>query len=166
MKKILLVAVVFAFAGGCRGDGLLSPNVLTYSGTSRVAPVADRLDHPLAVQATVVITNTNDRPITFNYERSVCFGFQLHAFATSDMSGAPVWNSNQPGQACALLGYLPSPLQPGESVQLGIYGLVQDILGADRANGTYYFDVVLPVGGGEVRSSTVHIPAGSVFLAR
>ncbi len=166
MKKILLVAVAVVVAGGCRGDGLLSPNVLTYSATSRVVTVPDRTDNPLGVESTILITNNNDRPITFNYSRSVCFGFELHAFVTSDMSGAPVWNSYQPGLTCSLEGYLPSPLQPGESVELVIYGLVQDILGANRPNGTYYFDVALPVGGGEVRNSTVHIPAGSLFLAK
>jgi hypothetical protein len=166
MKKILLVAVAVVVAGGCRGDGLLSPNVLTYSAESQVVPNFYNTPANPSVETTVHITNNTDNTITFNYSRGNCGGFELHAFVTADRSGTPAWNSFQPGLVCDLVGHLPSPLNPGESVQLVISGALKDILAAGRPNGTYYFDVLLNVGGGEVRDSDVHIPAGSIFLAK
>jgi hypothetical protein len=166
MKKILLVAVAVVFAGGCRGDGLLSPNVLTYSATTRVVTNFYGTPAIPSVETTVRIANNTDHTITFNYSRGDCGGLELHAFSSADMSGTPTWNSFQPGLECDLVGYLPSPLDPGQSVELVISGPLKDILTAGHPNGTYYFEVLLNVGGGDVRDSDVHIPAGSVFLAR
>ena len=166
MKKILLAAVAGVLAAGCRGDGLLSPSVLTYSATSRVVSNFYGTPAVTSVETTVRITNNTDNTITFNYSRGDCGGFELHAFFTADMSGTPIWNSFQAGLECGGAGYPPAPLDSGQSVELVISGPLKDILTAGRPNGTYCFEVVLNVGGGDVRDSDVHIPAGSVFLAR
>jgi hypothetical protein len=165
MKKILLVAVAVVFAGGCRGDGLLSPGVLSYSGTSRVVPDPFRNDKAPTVEATVLIANTTDRPLTFHYSHDVCDGARLRAFATPSMSGSPVWTSGA-NVTCALILYGPSTLDAGDTAQVLIYAPVSDILAAGLPGGTYYFDATLSVGGGDIRQSTVHVPAGTVFLSR
>jgi hypothetical protein len=165
MKKILLVAVAVVFAGGCRGDGLLSPNVLAYSGTSRLVPFPGERNVIPGVEATVLIANDTDRPLSFHYSHDVCDGARLRAFATPSMSGAPVWTSPD-NVICAVSLFGPSTLDAGDTVQVVIDATVSDILGTALPSGTYYFDATLSLGGGEIRQSTVHVPAGSVVLTR
>jgi hypothetical protein len=165
MKKILLVAVAGVVVAGCRGDGLLSPDVLTYSATSRIAPVPFDKDAAPGVETTMFIKNHTGNTITFNYSRDVCQGLELHVFSSSKITGSPAWKSPPPG-VCAAIGYPPGPLAPGDSIQVVMYERVSSILGTDLPSGTYYFQVLQHIGGGDVRETSVVIPAGSATLTR
>jgi hypothetical protein len=165
MKKILLVAVAVVFGGGCRGDGLLSPNVLTYSATSRIVPFPfDKQGEP-SVETAMFIKNHTDNTVTFNYSRDNCDGLELHVFRSPGMSGNPVWKSAV-GGVCETILYGPSAVAAGDSVEVVMYVPVSSILGTDLPSGTYYFDVLQHIGGGDIRETPVHIPAGSGELIR
>jgi hypothetical protein len=169
--KILLLGA-FGVLGGCSGNGLTSLNwrapadVLTYTASTRVVPYPYATNHAPAVEATIVITNNTASSITFNYSRGICGGLELTAFVTPDFSGDPVWRQSSAGLECSAVGYAPSPLGPGQSVQIVAYADVSSVLAGGGRSGTYYFRAIVRVGGGDIRNSAVPVPAGSVQLTQ
>lgn len=171
MKRIRVLLAGLAFvASGCSGAGLVSPNwlasadILTFSATNRVVSHPYMTAHPPAVEVTVRITNDNNRTIPFNYSR--CGQIGLRAFASADMSGSAIWETDNSQLSCSAIAYGLTRLAPGESVEITLYTLVSSVLGTDKSTGTYYMQAYLGVAGGYIRPSSVSIPAGAVQLSR
>jgi hypothetical protein len=167
--KVRLVGLAVV-ASACSGSGLVSPDwrapasVLTFSASSQVVPTPFRTDHAPSIETTIVITNNNKKTISVNYSR--CFGYGLRLYTTADLSGTPIWETSWANIECAAIGYSPTQLAPGESVNVLIYSMVSTILDSAKSAGTYYTQAYLDVGGGDIRASRVQVPAGLVQLSR
>jgi hypothetical protein len=165
VKTVLLVGML-AIVAGCSGDGLLSPEVLSYRATSRVVdePVPFRTTTQKVIETSVTITNTTRRTLTFAANTNCIAG--IRAFRTPDLSASPAYTYERQSYECAAVGYLPSSLAPGESREVTLAVLVSTVLDAAKSDGTYYLEAVFIVGGGDIESGDVHVPAGAVELTR
>jgi len=164
MNRLLLVACVIALAG-CHSDNLLSPDVVTFSAQSIVNMNSSiyRVPTPV-IETTVTMTNTSDQ--VYSIKAGECGTFGLKVFRSSDFSGTPIWSLGP--VTCALIGILPSPLNPGESRQFTYYATVAGVLGDSNPGGTYYVQVTMNYFSKDIegRGGTVRINGGAVQLAR
>src|SRR5215208_6695596 len=100
MQRALSVAALVMVAG-CSGDGLVSPDVLSYSATSRVIdqPVPFRTTTQKVIETNVTITNTTHRTLTFVANADCIAG--IRAFRTQDRSASPAYTYERESYVCA-----------------------------------------------------------------